>query len=68
MEKLKKRSCKDPLEKRGVDSNMWIWEQPDYSKDYIVCADVGRGDSADYSAFHIIELETVNKSQNIKVE
>ena len=37
---------------------MWVWEQPNYNKDYIVCADVGRGDSADYSAFHMIELET----------
>jgi|TARA_R100000027_G_scaffold36941_1_gene27172 hypothetical protein len=49
---------KDPVEKRGVDGNLWIWEQPDYTKSYMVVADVARGDSADYSAFHIFDLET----------
>jgi len=49
---------KDPVEKRGVDGNLWIWEQPDYSKSYMVVADVARGDSADYSAFHVFDIET----------
>ena len=48
---------KEPMEKRGVDSNLWIWEQPDYTKSYMVVADVARGDSADYSAFHIFDIE-----------
>lgn len=48
---------KDTLERRGVDSNLWIWEGVDYSKSYMVVADVSRGDSADYSAFHIMDLE-----------
>jgi len=49
---------KDPVEKRGIDNNLWIWEQPDYSKSYMVVADVSRGDSADYSAFHVFDIET----------
>ena len=49
---------KDPLEKRGVDGNLWIWEPADYMKSYMVVADVARGDSADYSAFHIFDIET----------
>ena len=49
---------KDPIEKRGLDNNLWIWEQPDYSKSYMVVADVSRGDSADYSAFHVFDIET----------
>jgi hypothetical protein len=48
---------KEPLERRGVDSNLWIWEGVDYTKSYMVVADVSRGDSADYSAFHIFEIE-----------
>jgi len=48
---------KDPAEKRGVDGNLWIWEGVDYAKSYIVVADVSRGDSADYSAFHIFDIE-----------
>jgi len=46
------------VERRGVDSNLWIWKMPDYTKTYMVVADVARGDSADNSAFHIIELES----------
>jgi len=48
----------DPVERRGVDSNLWIWEGVDYTKTYMVVADVSRGDSADYSAFHIFDVET----------
>ena len=48
---------KDPIEKRGFDGNYWIWEYPDYSKTYMVVADVARGDATDYSAFHIFDTE-----------
>jgi len=48
----------EPTEKRGVDKNLWVWESVDYSRSYIVVADVARGDSKDYSAFHIFDLET----------
>lgn len=48
---------KDPLERRGVDGNLWIWEGVDYSKSYMVVADVARGDSADYSAFHVFDVD-----------
>jgi len=49
---------KDPLERRGVDRNLWIWEPADYSRSYMVVADVARGDSKDFSAFHIIDIDT----------
>jgi hypothetical protein len=48
---------RDPLERRGVDGNLWIWEGVDYSKSYMVVADVARGDSQDYSAFHVFDIE-----------
>ena len=35
-------------------------------KDYIVCADVGRGDSADYSAFHVLMLESLTQVAEYK--
>ncbi len=57
---------KDPLEKRGVDSNLWVWESPDYSKSYMVVADVARGDSTDYSAFHIFDVETCTQVAEYK--
>jgi len=54
---MEKTWLKDAAERRGVDGNLWIWEQADYTKDYMVVADVARGDSADYSAFHIFDIE-----------
>lgn len=47
----------EPLEKRGVDGNLWIWEQPDYNRNYLVTADVARGDGKDYSACHVFDIE-----------
>ena len=51
----------DPKEKRGFDSNYWLWEYPDYAKAYVVVADVARGDGADYSAFHVLEIESMTQ-------
>tara|TARA_R110000822_G_scaffold128195_31_gene263981 strand:- start:1498 stop:3099 length:1602 start_codon:yes stop_codon:yes gene_type:complete len=48
----------DPIEKR-YSGDMWLWEYPNYSKDYIVSADVARGDGEDYSAFTIFDVETM---------
>lgn len=59
-------TVQDPIEKRYLDGNLWIWEQADYSKDYIVVADVARGDSADYSAFHVIDVESVTQVAEYK--
>jgi len=51
---------------RGFDQNYWIWEYPDYSKDYIIIADVARGDGNDFSAFHVIEVESVKQVAEYK--
>jgi hypothetical protein len=51
-------TIKDPLERRGVDRNLWIWETPDYTRSYMVVADVARGDSKDFSACHVIDIES----------
>ena len=66
LEEMKNTTCKEPIEKRGIDSNLWVWEPADYTKDYIVCADVSRGDSTDYSAFHVIELESCKQVAEYK--
>jgi len=51
----------DPLERRGVDGNLWIWEGVDYMKSYMIVADVARGDATDYSAFHIFDIENATQ-------
>jgi len=58
--------CTEPIERRGVDGAYWIWEYPDYSKDYIVVADVARGDSSDWSAFHVIDIQSVTQVAEFK--
>jgi hypothetical protein len=50
--------AQEPIEKRGFDGNLWVWEVPDYTKNYIVAADVARGDGSDNSAFHVIDVES----------
>ena len=57
IEFYEKTYIKDPLERRGADRNLWIWEPCDYSRTYMVVADVARGDGKDFSAFHIIDIE-----------
>ncbi len=48
---------KEPIERRGFDGGLWIWEPADYTKSYMISADVSRGDSNDFSAFHIFDIE-----------
>lgn len=57
---------KEPIEKRGHEQETWIWEYPDYSKKYMVVADVARGDATDYSAFHVIEIEKMEQVAEYK--
>ena len=66
LEEYREKQIKEPIEKRGIDSNVWIWEPPNYTKDYVVCADVSRGDSTDYSAFHILDVETLEQVAEYK--
>ncbi len=61
LEEYKNESVCEPIEKRGIDSNLWIWEPPNYSKDYVVAADVARGDGQDFSAFHVIDVDSMTQ-------
>jgi hypothetical protein len=66
LEQMKESSVREPIEKRGIDSNYWIWQPPNYTKNYVVSADVSRGDGTDYSAFHIIDVETLEQVAEYK--
>jgi len=56
----------EPNERRGIDGNLWVWESPDYTKDYMVVADVARGDGADYSTFHVFDVEEARQVAEYK--
>jgi hypothetical protein len=47
----------EPVEKRGFDGNLWVWEHPNYNRQYMVVADVARGDGSDFSTAQVIDIE-----------
>jgi hypothetical protein len=54
----KETYCQTPVEKGYIDSNLWKWEYPDFNKSYMVVADVARGDGADFSTAHVIDIDS----------
>ena len=58
--KISERCCQ-PKYKTGFDRNLWIWEEYQPGNNYLMSADVARGDGNDYSVFHIFKLETMEQ-------
>jgi hypothetical protein len=57
----KETYCQEPIEKGGIDGNLWKWEYPNFNKSYMVVADVARGDGGDYSACHVIDIDSATQ-------
>lgn len=53
-------NIKNPIDKWGIELGVWVWKYALSEHKYIISADVARGDGADYSAFHVID---VNESE-----
>tara|TARA_R100000664_G_scaffold33789_2_gene52029 strand:- start:4739 stop:6367 length:1629 start_codon:yes stop_codon:yes gene_type:complete len=51
-----RNSVAKPKERCGPDRGVWIWKYPLSENNYIISADVSRGDSRDYSTFHVIDI------------
>ena len=58
LEFIKTTTIQEPMERRGVDQNLWVWEAADYSRDYMIVADVARGDGKDFSGCHVMDVLT----------
>jgi hypothetical protein len=56
----------EPVEKRGFDGNLWVWEYPNYNRQYMVVADVARGDGADYSTAQVIDIDDCSQVAEYK--
>ena len=56
IERIENSLC-EPKHRVGYDRNYWIWEECQDGKKYILVADVARGDGADYSVFHIVDVD-----------
>jgi len=55
-----------PVEELGIDRGFWVFRQPDYTKEYIVVADVARGDGSDFSACQVFEVEDMEQVAEYK--
>jgi hypothetical protein len=53
-----------PMRKEGPNNSIWTWHDPIPGHRYVIPADVSRGDSGDYSTFHVIDVD----DKNIAVE
>ncbi len=47
-----------PAFREGPARCVWVWKQPLSEHQYIVSADIARGDAKDFSAFHILDTAT----------
>ena len=50
---------KEPKYRVGFDRNFWIWEKAQQDANYLLSADVARGDGKDSSTLHVLKLETM---------
>ena len=55
-----------PIEKSGPSNNVWYWNYPIEGVNYVLSADVARGDSGDYSTFHIINTKDMTVDVEFK--
>jgi hypothetical protein len=51
----------EPRHKAGFDRNYWIWEEPVEGSEYLMTADVARGDGSDYSVAHVFEIQSMRQ-------
>lgn len=56
---------KEPIQRYYSDL-LWLWDYPDSTRKYLISCDVARGDGSDYSAFHILDIETLDQVGEFK--
>mgnify|MGYP001417257385 FL=1 len=59
IDRIQQTIC-EPKHRVGYDRNYWIWEECQDGKKYILVADVARGDGADYSVFHVLDVDDMS--------
>lgn len=56
----------NPIDSWGPDRAVWIWKFSQEDHKYVISADVARGDSTDFSAFHVIDTTTSEQVAEFK--
>ena len=59
---------REPILKKGPGNNLWIWALPVPGTEYIIPADVARGDGSDYSGCHVMSKEDVEQVAEFKMQ
>ena len=54
--RIEEKEVQTPIRQEYVDSNMWIWEDPIASEEYIMSIDVSSGHGDDFSTINILKL------------
>jgi hypothetical protein len=49
----------DPNHKTGFDRNYWVWDSPTPDGQYLLTADVARGDGSDYSVVQVFDIQSM---------
>jgi hypothetical protein len=49
----------DPKYRTGFDRNLWIWKEYEPGSEYLISADVARGDGRDYSVCEVFKINTM---------
>jgi hypothetical protein len=65
MDKLRLQ-LENPIDKWGPDRDVWVWKYATPDHDYVISADVARGDGSDYSAFQILDKSTSEQVAEFK--
>ena len=53
------QNCVEPKYRTGFDRNLWIWKEREPSANYLISADVARGDGRDFSVCHVFNITTM---------
>ena len=57
------KQIREPIERTNFDRNLWIWKYPQRGATYLIPVDISRGDSRDFSGFHILRIDYVKLDQ-----
>lgn len=68
IKKIKEEDVRDPIYKSGFGNSMWVWEEPRFGDEYIISADVARGDGEDFSAFHVFKARDLTQVAEFKAK
>lgn len=66
IKRIETYEVQDPKRRTAWDRNYWIWEDPKPDFQYVVTADVARGDAKDFSTVQVLNLTTLEQVAEYK--